>query len=432
MISPLYWFRKYKDLSVSILTFGLNCSISMLVNILLTRHYGVNGLGIFGVTIAVYWLLSQFIVQGLNLSVLKSVAQDKYNPQETSKVIYSALILGLLTAVSMAGLATLLSPWWWDYIPLAGSASSSDKFKYGILFYLGLSILSLNKIALASINGLDNIITFSKLNTLRFVMGLVNLPLLMLFKVPVQWLPVIAVFIGEGLLFLIYFRVLKTYYLQPFKWPKFEFLLKIWLFGLKIMFGSLYSEMNSKVLILLLGTVVNAKTAGLYNFMALFFEAYYQLCLIIRNIINPKIPGLYKKRKWPLLKKFLKNTVLRTYMGMSVLSLLVYPFFYVLSAQILDPADAKISQTVFFWGLLAYNLGSGFITLDGILGQLNRPFSQTLLNLVSMAILVAIIVLWAPSWGLMAAPLASAGVILFGITYISIQMVWQFKQRSIL
>lgn len=77
-----------------------------------------------------------------------------------------------------------------------------------------------------------------------------------------------------------------------------EYLLAHIRFGTKILPANMVVELNTKVDIICLGFLVkNDSVIGIYSFAILFAEGFYQIYIVIRRSINPKLTEAYAGRR---------------------------------------------------------------------------------------------------------------------------------------
>ncbi|MDE7276300.1 MAG: polysaccharide biosynthesis C-terminal domain-containing protein, partial [Lachnospiraceae bacterium] len=79
---------------------------------------------------------------------------------------------------------------------------------------------------------------------------------------------------------------------------KWEYMLAHMKFGTKILPANMVVELNTKVDIICLGFLVkNDFVIGIYSFAILFAEGFYQIYIVIRRSINPKLTEASVSRK---------------------------------------------------------------------------------------------------------------------------------------
>lgn len=409
------FFTDNKGVYANILGFACNSSLSLLINLIIIQRYDVLALGLWGIVSSMAWLLSQVTVLGMHAMILRHCSYYKHQEQQVSDLLYRAFFICTATSLSVGSLAVLFWPYY-GALYLPSTLTAVEKTTYSLIFYAGLILFSFNKISISAINALESPKRFAQLNSSRYCINFITVLLLTRFKISSLWLPILSFFLTEISLILIYFRVLTKNHLKKIRPMHLKDFSNDFFFGLKSIFNSLYSELNSKILLLLLGLCTNIQTVGLYNFMALFLEGYYQLCLTIRHVINPKVPLLYQKRK-SFLKAVIKTTVKKTYLTLFWVVCMNVCFVFILSGWMLKPEHLSLTRQAFLLASIGYYLGSGGIALDGILSQLNRPFEQTLLNVIAVFILIWATLYWIPTFGLLAVSWAMILSALFIVFY---------------
>ena len=277
---------------------GVSGLAGLALSYLIAVLHGDAALGVFNQVFAIYIFFSQLAALGIHLSVLRHVAGE-----ERGAVLSSALALTSAIALVMAAVGLLSGG------PAARILGSPD-VAVGVAWASpGLVLFALNKVILAAHNGLGRLRLYAVLQAGRFVFMLAGLAL----PLSRAQLPALLT-IGEGVVFLIAVATVV---------PDLGPIRRRWLaehlrFGAKAFPSGLFSELNTRVDVLILGAFATDATVGVYSLAAILAEGMYQLLVAVRATYAPA-----------LVKGLPRADVLRgrnlTYLGALALGLLSVP-----------------------------------------------------------------------------------------------------------
>ena len=58
-------------------------------------------------------------------------------------------------------------------------------------------------------------------------------------------------------------------------------------YGRSVVISGLSLELNARVDVLVLGGFLSSSYVGLYSFVAMLIEGFYQLIIVVKNFLNP-------------------------------------------------------------------------------------------------------------------------------------------------
>jgi len=251
-----------------------------LFNCLIIFFYDASILGRFNKAYAWYCVLSQVAVWGLHMSVLQKIPETKKKERECKEQAASAMLGGCIISVLAVFLAESILYFCMDHTAL---------FYADIrLILFGLPFFSLNKILLNYLNGLSRMKAYAVFQSLRYFIIAAAILIMGLLNVAGQFLTCSFLF-AEALLLFILLLYLKWIHMLGGR-AKWEYLLAHIRFGTKILPANMVIELNTKVDIICLGFLVkNDSIIGIYSFAILFAEGFYQIYIVIRRSIDPKL-----------------------------------------------------------------------------------------------------------------------------------------------
>ncbi len=259
-----------------------------LFNCLIIFFYDASILGRFNKAYAWYCVLSQVAVWGLHMSVLQKIPETKKNERECKEQAASAMLGGGIISVLAVFLAEGIL-----YLCMDHTALFYEDIR---LILLGLPFFSFNKILLNYLNGLSRMKAYAVFQSLRYFFIAAAILVMGLLKVEGRFLTCAFTF-AEALLLFIMLIYLNGIRMLGGK-VKQEYLLAHIRFGTKILPANMVVELNTKVDIICLGFLVkNDSVIGIYSFAILFAEGFYQIYIVIRRSINPKLTEAYAGRR---------------------------------------------------------------------------------------------------------------------------------------
>ncbi len=275
-------------ISWNLVSFGVIAISGLLMNGLIGRFWGASVLGVFNQALAVYIVLSQFSVLGLHYWVLHDVSSKSHNERSSSSLL-SALIIAFGVSALLSICAYFAAPL---MTQLLGSSELENAFK---LAFPGLVFFSVNKVALAYLNGLRRMKLFAILSAARYVLVVSMIGIWIINEIDPYTasatITLAEVILSSIIVFFLPWSDLKTSGLRGIS-SRVGGSLR---FGFKAMWSGTIVELNSKVDILVLGIFLTDAKVGVYSIAAFLFEGIYQLAVAFRNNYNPLIGEYYAK-----------------------------------------------------------------------------------------------------------------------------------------
>jgi O-antigen/teichoic acid export membrane protein len=390
-----------QDILWNVVSYGIMGVCGIVLNFIIAGFFGSATLGVYNQVYAVYIIASQFSAAGIHLSVLKYVAEYARDPGQYRAIAASGLLLSVVF-----GLITCAVVWFSR--GLIGSLMDSAGVTEAIIWILpGLFFFTLNKVYLSMLNGLTKMKTYAVFQALRYILMIVVLLLLALVKKDGRLVTVIFS-ISETLLFVALTVVNLRHLALPTKDE-----LKLWFgrhfsFGMRGFLSNVLLSLNPRVDVLLLGYFCSDAVVGVFSLAAAAAEGLYQLAIVLRTNINPRLVQLLSDQKVDELKALARKSIRFTYIAMLVISLLtvlVYPLG-VMAVQ--DKAEFMASWPFFAILAVGIVLASGYIPFSNILMLAGRPGTQTLMILIQVAVNIALNILLIPILGGIGAAIATA------------------------
>jgi len=366
----------------------------LLFNLIIAHFYSPDVLGIFNQTFALYIFGSQLSAFGIHYSVLRYGALlSDHQPQEAACSVATAL-----TMVTV--LSALLCLGCWGGQGWIGRVLNSPATQTSLRWVLpGLFFFPMNKVLMNYLNSRRRMRALAAANSLRYILICGVVLLMACLHKPGETLS-LSFSIAETVIFV---------WTLGLQWPQLKHDIQAgrhayWLrkhlsFGGKSFFAGLLTELNTRVDILLLGVFLSDSQVGIYSFVAMLAEGFFQLMVIFRVNYDPVITRLIANHGWDDLKTAIRLGRKKTYLVMISLGLLgmaLYPF---IAAQIGYGRHYGRAWPIFAILLGGMMLSAGFIPFSGLLQQGGYPGTQSLLIFLVTLINIAGNLLLIPLWG---------------------------------
>lgn len=376
-----------------------------LFNCLITYFYDAAALGVFNSTYAWYCVLSQITTWGIHMSVLKLIPEYKGNREEQNKIVCSALLEVLLISVIAVMVIESILPY--------AITDNRQLLKSMQLAMLGLPIFSLNKVILNYLNGLSEMKAYAVFQSVRYLAIAISISMLGIGGGNSVWLSCsfteaeIIVFITE-LIYLVYRKLIRVK-------ASAGYLKEHIRFGTHILPSNM--ALNTKVDIICLGFVLRDDyLIGIYSFAILFVEGFYQLYIIVRRSINPKITECYVENN---LYQGIENINVNLKKNLRVLSpaaLFMIALGYYIICCILGHREYIVGLEFLIIICTAIVISGREIVFGNIFAQTGFPVYESVINIITVASNFFLNLLLISFWKLLGAAVATAiSHLLFGL-----------------
>jgi O-antigen/teichoic acid export membrane protein len=403
-----------RDVLWNILSLGVLALGGVIVNLIIARFRGAEALGMFNQVFAVYIVLSQVGVGGLQFSVLKHVSYHQSDRAKCAEITTSALILATIISSLISIMGCFLAE------PI-GILLASPEVGVSLSFAMpGLLFFSLNKVLINALNGMRHMKAYAVFRAIRYIFIPISIFVIIMLRLPDPDLS-LSLTIAELLLFvgLVAYTNMRLFPLQTFS------NLRHWFsehlsFGIRGVLSGVLVDLNTRVDVLMLGYFSTDSMVGVYSFAAILAEGFGQIPVAIRWNVDPIIGRYFAEgEKWKIGKvaKRIKK-ILYPIMGLiGVVSVLLYPV--VLYLWVRDDKTAA-SWVVFAIIMASIVLTAGYRPFMGILLQGGRPGVYTLF-IGGLVIGSAVLhILFIPMMGIYGAALVTALTNILGTVFLVI------------
>jgi O-antigen/teichoic acid export membrane protein len=390
------------DSSWSALSFVLIVASGLLLNAGLAQGFGRTGLGLFNACLSVVLILGQLGSLGINAAVAYQVPSTKstggqYQPILRAAVRSTVFASGVVSGVLILATELLIS-------------SNSSGHLSGLRFsYVAVFLLPFNKVLISYLNGVGDIKKAGLANASRFVLMLLFLGVAANFDVSWKTVPVI-ISLAEVSLLAALVLITRSSLIYP-KESKDESKYRqksILSFGARSIPAVFLLDMNTRIDVLILSLLKGAEVVGQYTVASTFSEGLFQMAMVTRLVIDPRVASLNSSGMTKELIHFLRRHIALTYLVMVPL-IAVSIFLYTPVVELLfSKENSSGSLEIYVFLAAGVLLASGFIPLTNLLNQLGDPLGQSFLlccltglNIIGNLVLI-------PSLGAAGAALATA------------------------
>lgn len=373
-----YFNKASGDLVYNYISVAVTAICGAIFSIIIGYYYDAAVLGRFNTIYAYYIVLSQFCVCGVHMAIVKYAAEDQ-DSEYGLGLLFKSLAVCIVSSSIVIVLGVLVTNICL-FNTLSRSMVTSINTIWGALFFF-----SINKVFLGWLNGHSKMKAYALFQASRNLFIAVSLLVFALWGLSGEVLTycfLIAEIILTvlGLLFLLikHGRLRfsnSTVSMKSLAW-----------FGLRILPSNAVLELNTKIDVICLSFILHdERLVGIYSFAALFGEGFYQLFVVIRKIINPKIT---RQRFSHTLKNYIidfkTKYLMGIYLGFSLAGAILASGFVIL-IHIIGKNDYISGWKIMTILCIAMIINSKSIVFGNILSQTGFPFDESMLNVATTA-----------------------------------------------
>lgn len=397
------------DLLWNFSSFALIAVLGVLVNVVIAKTYGNEGLGVFNQVYAIYLMLSQLAVGGVHLAVQRYIPIYSNRVQERSTILFSSLLISGILSIIIISLAYTF---YWIPGKLLHSTAVQESYQ---LTMFGLLFFSFNKVLISFHNGLRNMKAYAVFQLLRYVFLMSGILIVVYLNLGVIYLAS-SLAISEVLLFIICFLYSLKFLSFSLNFSHFNRWNKInFKFGNRALAGNFLLDINTKVDVFVIGIFFSDALVGIYSFASTFAEGFMLLPVLVRNNLNPVLAKLKSKTNKLFVSKVLLTTIKKSFKLIAFFSLVGIAFFPLVFFVFDISNNRLITWGVFSILVFCMGLSGGYQPLLMILNQFGKPLQQTyLIFYLFMANLILNLIL-VPLLGIMGSAIATGSVFILQI-----------------
>jgi O-antigen/teichoic acid export membrane protein len=397
------------DLLWNFSSFALIAVLGVLVNVVIAKTYGNEGLGVFNQVYAIYLILSQLAVGGVHLAVQRYIPIYSNRVQERSTILFSSLLISGILSIIIISLAYTF---YWLPGKLLHSNSVQESYQ---LTMFGLLFFSFNKVLISFHNGLRNMKAFAIFQLLRYVFLMAGILLVVYLNLGIIYLAS-SLAISEVFLFIICFLYSLKFLSFNLNFSHFNRWNKInFKFGNKALAGNFLLDINTKVDVFVIGIFFSDALVGIYSFASTFAEGFMLLPVLVRNNLNPVLAKLKTKSNKQFVSKILKISIRKSFKFIGFFALLGILFFPLVFFIFDINENRFISWSIFSTLVLCMGISGGYQPLLMMLNQFGKPMQQTYLIILLFTSNLVLNLALVPLLGIAGSAVATGSVFILQI-----------------
>jgi O-antigen/teichoic acid export membrane protein len=361
----------------------------LLINIVVANSLGRSAHGMYNTCLSIVLIGGQLATMGMHSAMAFFIPVAIATEKNHHSYLRVAMKFVLLSSSSLIFVVVVTAEL------LMKSHISSD-FLVGIrCSYLALFLFPFTKVLVSYANGLGNIKAAAIANGSRFLF-MFSVALLMIRK-DVSWTYLPVVISCAEFLVVAGLAIFTRSALQGF-WHEDDEMRQIHrdvvTFGRRSIPASFLLDVNTRVDILVLSILKGADVVGQYTIASTFSEGLFQMCMVMRLAIEPRVAGLAAKQ----IPSELVGLI-RKYIGMSYLLLVpviacAMALYVPMTKRLFDETEIVGTSNIFYILAVGIIFSCGFIPLTNLLQQVGDPLGQSgLLLIVSFLNLIGNLIL---------------------------------------
>ncbi|MDB4962290.1 MAG: hypothetical protein JWP01_2289 [Myxococcales bacterium] len=395
--------RLRRDIQWNLLPVVLLGVVGLGMNFGIGKLWGAAALGAFSLVTISFFSFAVLGACGLQYAVLRAVAEAEGDRTRIAAIVVGALI----PSVVLAAIATAA------YLALRGTFEDlqGPAVAEGMLWVApGLFCFSINKVLLGVVNGLRRMRAFAIYTSLRYLLIALALVIARMWGLEGHQLPVVWTFAEGVLLLVLVVELFCTVDVARGTGWRIEARRHLD-FGVRGVGATLASEVNSKLDVWMLGSVLphGSPMIGIYSLGAQIFEGVAQLAVVVQNNVNPVIArelALGHKSSVEELARRTRRWFVPAIIAACVLGAALYPV--VIPWLVGDDSFADGSWP-FAILMLGIALASPYLPFIQLLLMADKPGWHTAYVIGVLAVTAVGTLVLIPPWGMAGAAIAAAG-----------------------
>ncbi len=388
-------------------SFAVLASCGVGINIIITVLRDAKTLGVFNLAYSVYMIASQVSVWGVHYSALRHVSILDKSKLKFRLMLSTALVIVGFFGFFAAGLIYFISPY------LSDSLNSQELDKALVNSLVGVALFPLNKVLLATFNGLQMMKLYSALQSARYLLVLILVALISSSELSASYLTISfsiaeAVIVVVALVKVTQLKFLSLHFSS--RWFK-----RHLNFGSSGLLSGVMVEVNSRIDIFMLGALMNERAVGIYSFAAMLVDGAQHLLTVIRTNYNPLIARSLHSKRPDEVENLYGKGAMRIMIAFLVAAIMIYAMFIILTTQIVPEKNMQQGALSLFVMLFALWLISSHAPFDNTLLVAGYPGMQALQYGLVSIVNFTICILLIPHIGILGAAIGTSVGYLAGI-----------------
>ena len=274
---------------------GILIISGFLVNLIIGYQFGAATLGVFNQVLGFYLILSTFFSLGINNSLIQKISTG--DTQSHPVIFSSNFAITTFSTLLFSGAVLFIS----KYSP---TVFSSPELAFGVFIStLSLPLFNWNKNFMAYATGIRNQKLFANIRSLRWLVIIGFITFASLNSIDSHWL-YFSFLVSELVIFALCLLSFSKLFTVNFKFSDLKNNLS---FGLKSFTAEVFSILNDKLDLIIIGYLISNTEVGVYSFFIFFAKSLYIFPGILQQNINPLIGKHWNSNTMDELYITLKN-----------------------------------------------------------------------------------------------------------------------------
>ena len=409
LVQNLRYQKLSRDIAYTLGSFFVLAISGIVINIVIMGFRDAAALGVFNLAYAVYIMLSQFAVWGLHYSVLRYAAYYESDPEERGHMLLTATVcsaaMGLIAAIGLFMAA-----------PLFARAFNSEATGTAIRnAAFGLALFPLNKVLIAYLNGLRLMKAFAVLQASRYVAVMILVSVIAVSTLPIEF-ATFGFLVAEILTVLLTCSyIIKRRLTGALRFTP-GWIARHYQFGTKVLPAGMFTEINSRIDVLMIGFFLSDRATGIYSFAAMLVDGVYHVLAMIRLNFNPVLVAAIRDADWRTAQNLRYQSCRIVLPVTALLALGLMSAYYVFAAWVMPPDKGLLEGLPSLAILLAgLSMICFLVPFDNLLMVSGYPGYQTLQQLFLVGTNVGVALLLLPMLGIEGAALGTAASYITGV-----------------
>ena len=397
----LKYNKTIKDIQWSFTSLATASLSHLLLRIVLGRELGPDGLGLYTLVFTIYMFGMQFAAFGIGAALTKYIAQYNNNQEKIKEYVSSgiigSLISGLLMGILLYLLASIVS------IQLFHNPEMISLLKLTAFCF---PFIAMQKSVIGTLNGLRKMELYAVINIAQNVAVMfVSLIFVMFLDMHVKG--AVIGFVAPTILIGIISVYFTRHEIKPSLFLRKTIIKEISWFGFYVVLANSIGLINMQIDSLMVGHFMSEVDVGYYAVAIVFMQGITLFPQVIQRVTTPSIALYYGKNDFESIKKLIKNTMIKTFIGIICISIITaicgnYLIIILFTEEFL-PAYKPMLILLIGYTICA-PIGSVGSTLSSI-GKANVLFKMTVVCALMNIILNLMLI---PTFGLVGAASATS------------------------
>ena len=357
----------------SLLVLGLS---GVLINLAIAHYGTAQDLGVFNQVFAFYIFASQLCVGGVHLAVLHYISGSKAELKELANISWSAVWLAIAASL-------IIGVPCYYFADFAGKLLDSPLVVQGLQVAVpGLIFFSINKVLLNVLNALRHMRAHAIFQALRFLLILLLVLVVLRYGLSGIYLPAAL----SGAEFILTLLLVPYVHIKvlPVAIGSLTWISRQLSFGLRGILSGVFTELNTRIDVLILGLFLSDAKVGVYSFAAILAEGFGQIITVMRRNVDPLLGSYLQEGQTEQIQKLAKrinNIFVPVMVVLAAVAAIGYAFVL---PYLVDASQYQESVSVLAIFLFGIALSSGYRSFAGIMPQGGKPGLYTIFILLSL------------------------------------------------